>query len=216
MKPHIREPGQGKVSLDEKSARKIAAGRIADYAQMVLDHSGKPLPQKRMAWLRELEARIRNRFGAGVLFISKDKRGLLCFVLCPYKFERVDSLEIVFLLYHFGKASQGDTIAQFSGHAVARLMERIRNVDPIVAVSGEFLQWTHAPLFKEYTGLHHDFLLLPTKTGYFMGKWDGEQFKYVMQTWLPDRLLNDSEQAALAKLRDEGQLGYCEKLSELC
>jgi hypothetical protein len=209
------ETGQAKVSLDEKSARRIAAGRNLDYLKNLFRQGNKkPLPTKRIAWLRAVEARAKKSFGKSFLFARRDKRLLLCLLLLPLDSERPDSLHIVAHAFEFDKEDQVIIIAHCSGHAVGRVMERVREVDPIAAIAGEILDWTLINMFVESTN-PHDFILLPTRTGCFMCKGDHADFEIIIQTWLPDRLLNDAERGALDKLRNEQQLGFCEKLSEL-
>lgn len=211
--PGPQEPR--KVSLDEKSARRIAAGRIGEYANSLFEFDFGPLPKKRIAWLRALEGKVEEKYGAGLLGMVKDKHRLNWAALVPGVHEQVGSLSIGSFDWKFGGFRDVIRLAQFSAHAVSRVMERTREIDPINAVSGEILPWMVLLLMYEMLG-PHDFLLLPSKTGCFMGKRDEAEGMVFIRTWLPDRLLNDAEQAAVAKLRKDEQLGYCEKLADLC
>ena len=100
------------------------------------------------------------------------------------------------------------SFALVSAHAIARLMERKREIDPLKALSSELLEWTFTELTIANIACPCDFAIVPTQTGYFTADMDREESLYVLTTWLPDRLLTQAEVNTLTMLRRERRLQY--------
>lgn len=91
-------------------------------------------------------------------------------------------------------------------------MERKRKVDPVKALSAEFLGWAFMEFARALIADESDFAIVPTETGYFTAEKDSEQGVYVLTTWLPDRLLTYAQVNALAVLRRKQRFQYSREL----
>ena len=69
------------------------------------------------------------------------------------------------------------------------------------------------PLYTETKGKQYKSLIIPTAHGYFCGGWNDAEETVVLNTWFPDRGLNESEIEVLAKLREGKKLVTGEKLA---
>lgn len=202
------------VSLDEKSARTIARGRIS----ALLEHRNRAvrkilhnLPHKRNAWIRAVEKALRQALGESLISLVAAKRFVLFYCLDPIE-ERPGWLSISGGWLQFSDVPISGSISLISAHAIARLMERRREVNPVTAFSSECLHWTLLELTFDQ---RFPFVIVPTQTGYFVVEGNAEFTKYVFTTWLADRQLSDVEQKILAKLRLEKRLGVGNKLADV-
>lgn len=204
----------GIVSLDEKSARTLARGRIsrivADRDEQI-GNALNNLPGKRMAWLRAVQRDISLILGEPLLVVGATNRHVVFLCLDPVD-ERPGWLVMTCCVCRYGREPGTVPVTLLSAHAIARLMERLRDVDPIKALKSELLQWTLLVLMSTERAPN---AILPTKNGYFTLEKDLEENLYVFTTWLADRQLSDREQEILATLRTEKRLGFSEKLSEV-
>lgn len=201
------------ITLDEKSARTIARGRIEKHDQAILEKFSQDksvYPSKRLAWLRSVEADLPARFGKSLLSVMHDKRRVCAIVLGGLGDEKPGWIALTVLIFPFKHRAKPISVAYFSAHSVARLMERLREVDPIQAVRSELLEWSFMPLIKANGATEE--LICPTKTGYFAGTWDPEYCGVVFKTWLPDRLSSALENEVLNKLRKEARLGRAREM----
>jgi hypothetical protein len=115
--------------LDEKSARRIAAGRLKLLKEQI--DSARPRPtrkEKPNARAKGIEANLRRRFGSWLFFVAHRGRHVLAAYANPS--EQSGWIDL-FLLDHNLRSDAVHIclIAQFSAHAVARLLERRRDVD---------------------------------------------------------------------------------------
>ena len=199
-----------KVSIDEKSARTIARSRIEQVfalRQEQLARKLSALPQKRKAWIRAVERDIRKVMGESLLLTIPGKREVFFFCLDPFE-ERPGWLWLTGGVLHVHNEPMLASIALLSAHAIARLMERKREVDPVKALSSEFLEWAFMEFARALIADEGDFAIVPTETGYFPAQKDPEQGVYVLTTWLPDRLLTYAQVNTLAVLRREQRFQY--------
>jgi hypothetical protein len=203
-----------KVSIDEKSARTIARSRIEQLfasRQEQLGRKASALPQKRKAWIRAVDQSIRKVMGESLLLTNPGKREVLLFCLDPVE-ERPGWLWLTGGVLHFQNEPMLAAFGLISAHAIARLMERKREVDPVKALSSEFLEWTFTELIIAMIAAESEFAIVPTQTGYFTAEKDQEEGVYVLTTWLPDRLLTYAQVNALAALRTERRFQYNREL----
>jgi len=198
------------ISLDEKSARVIAKGRIASQFEKVMSgaSSNEKYPQKRLAWLRSVEAAIKKDLGDAILFSDRSKRHLLFVALGPID-GKPGWLELSSYKLPFDRPVSGFVFAEFSAHSIARVMERLRTVETISVLREEVLPWS-LPQLQTHKA---EDLILPTKTGYFVGIRDAEADIPILKTWLPDRLANDRERKAIELMREEARVGSVQDLS---
>lgn len=191
QRPNTSTP---RVSIDEKSARTIARSRIEQVfavRQEQLAGKASTLPQKRKAWIRAVERNIRRVMGESLLLTAPGKREVLFLCLDPFE-ERPGWLWLTGGILHFQNEPVLAAFGLVSAHALARLMERKREVDPVKALSSEFLEWTFTELMIAMIADESDFAIVPTQTGYFTAEKDKEEQVYVFTTWLPDRLLTQT------------------------
>lgn len=206
--------GMSKVSIDEKSARTIARGRIEQlfaFREEQLRKKSTGLPQKRNAWLRAIEREIQKVMGESLLLTAVNKRDVFFVCLDPWE-ERPGWLWLTGGTLRFQSEPWMTAFGLVSAHAIARLMERKREVDPLKALSSELLEWTFAELIIATLDDERDFAMVPTRSGYFTAEKDRELIVFVLTTWLPDRLLRQAQVDALAILRREGRLQYGREL----
>lgn len=197
-----------KVSIDEKSARTIARSRIDRLfasRQEQLERKASALPQKRKAWIRAVDQSIRKVMGESLLLTAPGKRDVFFLCLDPVE-ERPGWLWLTGGVFHFQNEPMLTPFGLVSAHAIARLMERKREIDPVKALSSEFLEWTFTELMIAMIADESEFAIVPTRTGYFTAEKDQEEGVYVLTTWLPDRLLTYAQVNALAVLRRERRL----------
>ena len=207
-----------KVSIDEKSARTIARSRIEQVfacRSEQLNGEMSVFPQKRKAWIRAVEREIRRVMGESLLFTVPGKREVFFLCLDPVE-ERPGWLWLTGGALHFNQPPVMASFALVSAHAIARLMERKREINPLKALSSEFLEWTFTELTIANIACPCDFAVVPTQTGYFTADMDREESLYVLTTWLPDRLLTQAEVNTLTMLRGERRLQYSRDLDGIC
>jgi len=204
----------GTVSLDEKSARTLARARIsriiADRDES-LRRTIRNLPKKRHAWLRAIQRSVSLILGESLLLAGATNRQVLFVCLDPVD-DRPGWLEMTCYLCRFDREPESVTVALLSAHAIAQLMVRRRDVDPIAILKSEILKWT---LLRLMDTEREPYAILPTETGYFTMGIDEELGIYVFTTWLANRQLTDREQRILAMLRKEERLGFSEKLADV-
>jgi hypothetical protein len=126
-------------SLDKKSARRIAAGRIGQYLTelidraVVLERKDKPSENQVAATSAALKA-VQGYFGPGLLTSGVDKTAAFAF-----GFDVVDdhqavakryALSVVLLSINLGSSDDVRLIV-FSGHALERAMQRTGHVEPV-------------------------------------------------------------------------------------
>jgi len=204
----------GTVSLDEKSARTLARGRISRIVADRDEHLSRTirnLPKKRHAWLRAIQRNVSLILGESLLLVGATNRHVLFVCLDPVD-DRRGWLEMSCYVCRFGREPESVTVALLSAHAIAQLMVRRRDVDPIAILKSEILKWT---LIRLMDTEREQYAILPTETGYFTMGRDEKLGMYVFTTWLANRQLTDREQRTLATLRKEERLGFSEKLSNL-
>lgn len=214
IQPTLQTPHSA-ISLDEKSARTIARGRITRFSEEVSERLAKiqtNRPTKRLAWIRHVKAEFMKTFGDGVLTAFSDNRRVHGLLLHPVQDGIGGWLAASAYAIKFGNTLlTGGPLAYFSAHAIARMLERLRVVDPIHAMKEESFVWALAELT---TTAHREHYLLPTKSGYFCGVWDQNDSLPVFTTWLPDRYLTVREQEVLTYLRYERRIGFTRGLED--
>jgi hypothetical protein len=119
-----------KARLDEASARKIAAGRLAaihDRIVAALEALG-PLPAKPLAREQRMTAVLREAFGNWLLSIRQSGRKTAYLVAQPS--DPDGWIAIVLWMYNTrSERTQFFVLASISAHATARLLERRRDVN---------------------------------------------------------------------------------------
>jgi len=131
------------MRLDEATARRIAKSRFALEAEdfglgierfkRALDH----LPSKRHARLRAMAKSIHDSFGRLVLDVTVRNRSVDAIALMC---NSDTSIDLMLMFFYPDREPDGVILATITNHAVARLIERRLNPDPIDAVRGEFDQ----------------------------------------------------------------------------
>lgn len=158
-----------------------------------------------------MEARVRAVFGETLIVVWSDKRKVGAVVLNGFEDQRPGWLAASVFIFPFGtREARATNIAWFSAHSVARLMERLRDVNPMETMVRELLS---GPLAALTTVTDTQDLILPTKTGYFIGARDRDLRAPVFKTWLPDRLANNHERQVLDTLRREEKIGYARNMT---
>jgi len=174
---------QGKARLDEKSARRIAAGRLNAFRERVdaallgsWAMSGKPDVRA-----RAIHESLQRAFGEWFLAWGRLGRNLVFEVAQPG--ERPGWVDIIAAHHNLrGGATDVYLLAKLSAHATARLLERRRSVD-IERVLGEELRGIALHRLVDAQGENESGdIALATANGEFRFKRDGEML--IAVTWI--------------------------------
>jgi hypothetical protein len=184
------------------SARKAARGaRLSSPAGNPT--SAVTAPGGRLALY---EGPLRNA-RARLVFLPLQDGGVFHALLLPYRHE--GWFMIVCLLH----ASEGETdlwcAAVLSDEAIRALTEMRPETSPVKTIATEMFDWSYAEMIRN----RNRPLIIPTVRGCFCGRWDEADSALVLTTWLPDRVLNESESGLLARLRQEKHLLVGERLA---
>ena len=165
-----------------------------------------PFPSRRLA---VYEGPLRNELSQGkrLLFLSLENGQVLHAFLLPYRHE--GWFMIVSLLYESGGETNFWCAAALTRSAIGAIVGSQGEANPVKAMASEMLDWS----YTEMKGNQYKSLIIPTAHGYFCGGWNDAEETVVLNTWFPDRVLNETEIQVLAKLREGKKLVTGEKLA---
>ena len=200
-----------KPTLDEASARKVARGQISVMVEKTAEriaNTSTKFPAKRGAWLRAVEAGFRKGYKDNILTLVSEKRRVLVVYFLPLAEQYDGWLAVEASVATFGAEMRVFKISVISEHALARLMQGLRDCSLLDALRDQFLEWFLSTILACIASPNRpDILCVPTKSGYFTAKWDRMHSTFVYTDWQPDRLLTDKERTLLDRLRSEERLG---------
>ncbi|MEI6807043.1 MAG: hypothetical protein WCK49_11180 [Myxococcaceae bacterium] len=207
-----------KPNLDVSSARTIARGQISivveDTAKRIASLSMK-FPSKRGAWLRAVENNFKEAYKETLLALIPEKRRVLAVYFLPLAEQYDGWLAIEVSVATFGTAMRTFKLAAITENTIIKLMQGLKDCSHLDALKNELLDWFLPGVMTYMTTLNRpEIICIPTKSGYFIAKWDHSHITYVFTNWQPDRLLTDKEQVVLSKLRREKKFGVAAELGD--
>jgi hypothetical protein len=171
--------------LDEKSARRIAAGRLDAIAERVdAALSGlATLPSKPEVRARAIQASLQRAFGDWFLASGRLGRNLLFQFAQPG--EQAGWVDIVMVHYSLRSVRpQIFLLAKISAHATARLLERRRDVDIERLLRDELSGEVLVGLVDAWIKRDAEDIRLPTTNGEFRFTRDDEEQTLIATTWV--------------------------------
>lgn len=188
------------TSLDERSALRILPGRATvewgsfelRMCRALKSNSG---PQKRGAWIRNMVNLTSEAAGPTLALLVEDKRRV-----CSASWELAPDrrLGLIGIVAIYGRSSLVWEIAVGTPHCSARILERLKTVN-MNDVWAE-LKPTGKILFRlrDSKDLSAPDMIarVPTATGHFV-----VDHEFKLKTWIPDRLLVDSQVELLVSIR---------------
>jgi hypothetical protein len=177
---------RGIARLDEKSARRIAAGRLDAFQERVdavllgsrLTSSLKPDVRA-----RAIQDTLQQAFGAWFLVSGRIGRNLVFGI--AQRGEKPGWVEVLTVHHDLrSAATEVYELAQLSAHATARLLERRRDVDIERLLAEELRGVPFLQLVEAQIGNKSDDIRLATANGEFRFSRDEEEGTLVAVTWV--------------------------------
>jgi len=171
--------------LDEKSARRIAAGRLDAISERVdAALSGlATLPSKPEVRARAIQASLQRAFGDWFLALGRLGRNLIFQVAQPG--EQAGWVDIVTVHYSLrSDTTHISLLAKISAHATARLLERRRDVDIERLLADELAGKALVGLVDAWIKRDAENIRLPTTNGEFRFTRDEEEETLIATTWI--------------------------------
>ena len=181
-----RHPADGErlPSLDERSARRIALGRLDALKERIAAvHLGaKGESAKPEVRARAIQDAVEHGFGQSLLATERKGRILIHVVALPG--EKPGWMDLVAVTHNLRSSNTHFVVfAQLSAHAMARLLERRRGVDLERLLAEELAQSRLAELIEAGIEKKAAEMSLVTANGTFRFK-RGEEGTLVALTWI--------------------------------
>jgi hypothetical protein len=178
--------------LDEKTARSIARGRLRtideDICKRLKERLSRALKASSLARLFvDLETVLRDALGKLLLSFGREGRTFYWLALHPSS-SQSDWMLLTYAKFNArSRTCRQYRVAELSGHAVARVLERLASTD-IDRIAEEFTTDSFDALNEALRGDSRKAdLVVPTKSGEFRCTFDLQKQCYVAATWVKDK-----------------------------